>query len=229
MQPYFFPYIGYFQLMNAVDKFVVYDNLQYTKQSWINRNRILANGKDDYVSVPLKKGPHYRTIKERFLSDSWPSDRTNVLNKISGNYRRAPYFQDVYPVIEQCLICEEQNLFDFVLHSLMSVKNFLGIDTPIIISSTIDIDHGLKGGQKVLEICKSLGATTYLNPIGGVELYDKDQFKKAGIQLDFLRTGNVQYTQFNNEFVPLLSIIDVMMFNDKEAIGRFLTQEFTIE
>jgi hypothetical protein len=229
MQPYFLPYIGYFQLMNAVDTFVIYDNIQYTKEGWINRNRILANGKDEYISVPLKKGPYDLCVKDRFLADTWSNDRKRILNKIAGCYRKAPHFRDVYAVVEQCLIYEEHNLFGFILNSLSVVKDYLNINTPFVISSTIKIDHSLKGEYKVIEICKALGATNYLNPIGGVGLYKREQFEKAGIQLNFIKTGNVQYSQFNNEFVPFLSIIDVMMFNDKENIRDFLTLKFTIE
>lgn len=229
MQPYFFPYIGYFQLIEAVDQFVVYDNIQYTKKGWINRNRILVNGKDEYITVPLKKGFHSLNIKERFLSDTWLTDRKNILNKLSAVYSKAPYFRDVYPVIEQCLMFDDYNLFSFNYNLLNIIKDYLNINTPFVISSTINIDHSLKAEHKVLEICKALGATNYLNPIGGVELYKKDQFEKSGIQLNFLRTGTIQYPQFNNEFVPLLSIIDVMMFNDKDSIRRYLTRDFTIE
>jgi hypothetical protein len=132
-------------------------------------------------------------------------------------------------VIEQCVIYEERNLFEFILNSLSILKEYLSIHTPFVISSTINIDHSLKGEYKVIEICKALGATNYLNPPGGVELYKKDQFEKAGIQLNFIKTGNVQYSQFNNEFVSLLSIIDVMMFNDKEKIREYFTLEFAIE
>jgi len=229
MQPYFFPYIGYFQLMNAVDTFVIYDNIQYTKKGWINRNRILANGKDEYLSVPLKKDPYYLCVKDRFLADTWSSDRKHALNKIAGCYRKAPHFRAVYAVVEQCLIYEEHNLFGFILNSLNIVKDYLNITTPFAVSSTINIDHDLKGEYKVIEICKALGATNYLNPIGGVKLYKREEFEEAGIQLNFIKVGNVQYSQFNNEFVPFLSIIDVMMFNDKENIRDFFTLNFTME
>ncbi len=215
--------------MNTVDTFVVYDNIQYTKKGWINRNRILMNGRDEYISIPLKKDPYYLYVKDRFLADTWSNDRKHTLNKIAACYRKAPHFMDVYGLVEQCLVYEEDNLFGFLLNSLNVVKQYLNISAPFAISSTINIDHSLKGESKVIAICKALCATKYLNPIGGLELYKREEFEKAGIQLNFIRTGDVQYPQFNNEFVPSLSIIDVMMFNDKETIRDFLTLRFTIE
>lgn len=229
MQPYFFPYIGYFQLMNAVDQFVIYDNIQYTKKGWINRNRILVNGKDEYITIPIMHGSHCLDIRERFLSDTWSKDRKHILNRLSELYREAPYFRDAYPVIEQCLLYEENNLFNFNFYSLNIVKDYLTIHTPFIISSTINIDHRLKGEKKVLEICKALGATNYINPIGGRDLYQKDQFEKSGIQIKFLKAENIRYPQFDNKFIPNLSIIDFMMFNDKLKIIKNLNIDFKIE
>jgi len=229
MQPYLFPYIGYFQLMKAVDTFVVYDNIQYTKKGWINRNRILANGKVENIYLPLKKDHYYLNVNDRCLSDTWSKNRKRLQNKITECYRKAPQFMDVYSVIEKCLSFEEHNLFFFLLHSLHVLKDYLNINTPFVISSTINIDHGLKHEDKVIAICKALGATHYLNPSGGMELYNKNHFEKAGVQLNFINTESIQYAQFSNEFVPLLSIIDVMMFNDKKTITEYLTQKYTLE
>ena len=228
MQPYLFPYIGYFQLMNAVDEFVVYDNIQFSKKGWINRNRILVNGAADYISFPLKKDSDFLDVRERLLSENWPVERKKLLNKITELYRKAPYFKDAYPVIERTIAAEENNLFKFILNSLQVINEYLGIKTPIVISSSIDIDHSLKSADKVLAICKKRGATTYINPIGGVELYDKTIFLKEGVQLYFLKTGDVIYKQFDNEFVPFLSIIDVMMFNTSDEIKNHLDHSYTL-
>lgn len=228
MQPYLFSYIGYFQLMNAVDEFVVYDNIEFTKKGWINRNRILVNGKDDYISFPLKKDSDFLHIKDRFLAEIWMTERKKILNRITESYRKAPYFSGIYPLIEQIFLFEDMNLFRFILNSLTELKDFLGIKTSLIISSTIPIDHQLKAEKKVIEICKVRKADTYINPIGGTELYNKDDFKKEGIDLYFLKTGNIQYKQFNNDFVPFLSIIDVMMFNSTEEIKKHLESSFTL-
>lgn len=222
MQPYFFPYIGYFQLMDAVDEFVVYDNIEFTKKGWINRNRILSNGKDAYITLPLKKDSDFLDIKDRFLADAWPEERQAMINRIKEAYRKAPYFEFSYPVVEKILSCEEKNLFKFIYNSIILVKDYLGIKTPLVISSTIGIDHKLKSDKKVMAICRARHADAYLNPIGGTELYDKNIFLSEGIDLEFHKTAEVNYKQFDNEFLPFLSIIDVMMFNPKEKIREYL-------
>ena len=222
MQPYFFPYIGYFQLINAVDKFIIYDNIKFTKKGWINRNRILVNGKDDYITIPLKKDSDFLNIDQRFLSDSFEEDKIKLLRKIKDTYKKAGYFADVYPLVESIINNEEKNLFGFVYNSILEICKYLGIKTEFIISSKIKIDHELKSEHKVLELCKAVGATYYFNPIGGVELYSKDKFKSNNIELNFIKSGSIEYLQFDMPFVPWLSIIDVMMFNSKEQIGSML-------
>jgi hypothetical protein len=222
MQPYFFPYIGYFQLINEVDEFVIYDNIEFAKKGWINRNRILVNGKDAYITVPLKKDSDYLDVKERYLADTWARERKKILNKIAESYRKAPFFKAIYPVIEQVIMYECDNLFNFIFYSLKIVTKHLGINTNIVVSSEVDIDHSLKAEQKVIAICKAREAKHYLNPIGGIMLYDKSTFLKEHIQISFLQATPFSYKQFDNEFVPWLSIIDVMMFNSSDEISRLL-------
>ena len=228
MQPYFFPYIGYFQLMAAVDEFIVYDNIEFTKKGWINRNRILVNGTDSYITLPLKSDSDFLNIRERQLADTWINEKRKILNKIFESYRKSSNFKIVSEVIEKCILFEDHNLFNFILNSLSIVKEYLEIKTPLIISSTIPIDHSLKGDKKVIEIVKSRKAENYINSIGGIELYNKDEFKKEGINLNFLKSTNLIYKQFDNAFVPWLSIIDVMMFNSKEEIKKYLESYYTI-
>ena len=228
MQPYLFPYIGYFQLMAAADTFVLYDNIQYTKKGWINRNRILVNGKDEYISVPLKKDSDFLDVRDRFLADEWSLEKKHVLNKIREGYKKAPSFGHAFPVIERCINFEEKNLFKYISNSLALLKDYLGINTPFIISSSLDIDHKLKAEKKVISICKCVQASAYLNPIGGTELYNKEQFKKEGIELNFIKTNNFEYPQFNNVFIPFLSIIDVMMFNSSEKIREYINSQYSI-
>ena len=228
MQPYFFPYIGYFQLMNAVDEFVVYDNIEFTKKGWINRNRILVNGQDSFITLPLKKDSDYLDVKDRYLADSWTSEKMKMLNRIKESYKKAPKFDSIYPIIEKCILFNEDNLFKFILNSLNQIKEYLEIKTLFIISSTIPIDHALKAEKKVLAICKKRNADTYVNPIGGIQLYKKDEFKNQDIDLHFLKVNDFEYKQFNDEFVPWLSIIDVMMFNTKEKIKEYLNSAYTL-
>lgn len=227
MQPYLFPYIGYFQLMNAADEFVVYDNIQYSKKGWINRNIILVNGKEDYITFPLKKDSDYLDIKHRVLAEN--ADQKKILNRIRESYKKAPYFNEAFPIIESAVLFRENNLFKYIFNSLLVLKEYLAIKTPLIISSDIAIDHLLKGENKVIAICKAKKATDYINPIGGVELYKKENFSRQGINLQFIKTGDINYLQFENKFIPSLSIIDVMMFNSKSEINDFLTNDYSLQ
>ncbi|MFZ9033612.1 MAG: WbqC family protein [Anaerohalosphaeraceae bacterium] len=222
MQPYLFPYIGYYQLINAVDLFVIYDNIQFTKKGWLNRNRILSSGRDKLFTLPLKKDSDFLNVCERSIANSYPKDRDRLIHRIHNAYHQSPMYDRVFPVIESCFFCKDVNLFRFLLNSIVTVTDYLQIKTEILISSEIDIDHSLKGQDKVLSICKKLGGTFYLNPIGGIELYNKTVFKQSGIELAFLKTLDIIYPQLGNAFVPNLSIIDVMMFNSPEKINDYL-------
>lgn len=221
MQPYFMPYIGYFQLIHSVDEFIVYDNIQYTKKGWINRNRILSNNKDELITLTLKKSSDYENIVNKRLSDNWNNDKIKMLNKIKSSYQKAPYFKEIFELINVCLELNEKNLFNFINHSICMVSKYLKIDTPIIISSTINIDHSLKSQNKVIAMCKEKNASTYINAIGGIELYDKNFFNDNKIELKFIKSNPIVYKQFNSNFIPWLSIIDVMMFNSQERVSQY--------
>lgn len=222
MQPYFMPYIGYFQLINTVDKFVIYDNIEYTKKGWINRNRILVNDKSEYITLPVKKDSDYLSINQRFLADSFEDACTKILRKINNCYRNSPYYDNCLPLIEEIFSCRNLNLFEFILNSVLKICAYLDITTPIILSSNLNIDHRLKAEKKVISICKCLNCITYVNPIGGTELYSKEEFKKNKLNLFFLETQKIEYKQFNTDFVPWLSILDILMFNSKEETKSFL-------
>lgn len=225
MQPYFFPYLGYFQLMNAVDKYVMYDNIQYEKGSWINRNRVLVNGIDKFITIPLKKDSDYLDIRERVVSETFEKERKKIVNLLINSYKKAPYFESAFPVINSAIMYEDNNLFKYLYNANKTVVDYIGIKTEIIISSTLEGHHELKGEDKVLYICKSLDAIEYYNSIGGVPLYHKERFKENGIELHFTKMNDdVEYKQFNEPFIPSLSIIDVMMFNSVEKIQDMLTQ-----
>jgi len=222
MQPYFLPYIGYWQLLSAVDAFVVYDNIQYTKKSWINRNRFLLNGHDSLFTIPLSKDSDLLDIHRRFLALDFRRDK--LLGKLEGAYRKAPYFREILPLIAAVIEAEQRNLFDYVVNSLQAISAHLGITTPLIVSSTVAIDHSLRAEHKVLALCKALGADRYLNSIGGQELYSKLDFAAHGVALDFVRTRPVVYPQFTNGFVPNLSIVDVLMFNPPNRVRAMLSE-----
>jgi hypothetical protein len=221
-QPYFLPYIGYWQLLAMVDGFVVYDNIEYTKKGWINRNRFLQGGADAYFTVPIKKASDFLTVAERQVADDF--DRDKLLRALAASYRKAPQFETVYPLVERIVRAPLGNLFDYVHHSLVEVARFLEIATPLVRSSTIAIDHTLKSEQKVLAICQALGADRYLNPIAGQALYSQAAFAAASIQLDFVQPRPIVYPQFGGPFVPNLSILDVLMFNAKPAVRAMLSE-----
>lgn len=222
MQPYFLPYIGYFQLIAAVDIFIVYDNIKYTKKGWINRNRILLNGKDAVFSLPLKRDSDYLDVCERELAPDFNPEK--LLNQFKSAYQRAPYFGQTLPLLEQIIRHEDPNLFRFLHNSIVKVREYLGIETEIRVSSEIAIDHDLTGQNKVLGLCEAVGAATYVNAIGGMELYSKDVFRERGIELKFIKSRPFDYPQLGNEFVPWLSIVDVLMFNSVREVQTQLSQ-----
>jgi hypothetical protein len=226
MQPYFMPYIGYYQLIAAVDKFVVYDNIKFTKKGWINRNRMLLNGSDAVFSLPLKKDSDSLDVIKRELSSDF--DRKKMLNQFRGAYERAPYFSSTYPLIEKIINNEETNLFSFLHSSILEVCCYLNIDTEILVSSQIAIDHDLKAQEKVLALCGALGADQYINTTGGVNLYSKSAFHAHGIELQFIRAKDFEYTQFGSAFVPWLSIVDILMFNSIEAVNFYIRSNYEL-
>jgi hypothetical protein len=234
MQPYFLPYIGYFQLMKAVDLFVVYDQIQFSKRGWIHRNRFLQNGTDRYFTLPLKKDSDYLDIVERKLPDDYISFNNKTLRKLEAAYRNAPFYNDVFPIVRECfLYSNHQNLFDFIFNSLHIMKRLLGIECEFVVFSTLCSENKmlkkLKSEEKVIETCKSLNTSRYVNAIGGQKLYHKAHFAENGIELNFLKTANIEYKQFDNDFCPNLSIIDFLMFNDIDTAQKALSEYDLIE
>ncbi len=226
MQPYFLPYLGYWQLMNAVDVYVLYDNIEFTKNSWMRRNRILSCGADKMFSLPLKRDSDYLDVKERFLADDYDISRKKLISLIENSYKKAPEFATVFPIVKDIFECNSHNLFDYIHYSIEKVREYLGIQSNLIVSSTLDIDWDLKGKDKVLAICKHFGADEYYNSVNGIPLYEphRDKFAQAGIELRFPKMREIIYPQFKNKFVPNLSIIDVMMFNSQEECQALLRE-----
>ncbi|VWD45373.1 WbqC family protein [Burkholderia lata] len=222
MQPYFLPYIGYFQLIEAVDQFVVYDNIKYTKKGWFNRNRFLLNGSDAIFSIPLKRDSDSLDVCEREVAPDYEPGK--LAAQLKGAYARAPYFEHGFELVQSVIAASDTNLFRFISRSIDAVVDRLGIDTRIVVSSSIDTDHSLKGQDRVLAICESLGASTYVNAIGGIDLYSRDDFAARGIDLRFIRSRLVEYRQFGAPFVPWLSIVDLLMFNSAADVKCMLTE-----
>lgn len=221
MQPYFMPYIGYWQLMNAVDVYVIYDDVNFIKGGWINRNRIL-NGKDtQYINVQMKGASSFKHINQiEVQSDKIYIEKTK--KTVWNAYHKAPYFTETYSLLADILECGEENLAAYLAYSIRKVCGYLDIHAKLLVSSEIEKDNSLKGEEKVIDICKNLGADTYYNAIGGRELYDFSHFREQGLKLCFLQSGEIAYTQSGEAFVPNLSIIDVMMYNSVAEIKKML-------
>lgn len=223
MQPYIFPYIGYFQLINAADKFVIYDDVNFIKKGWINRNKILVNGKANLFTIPLRKSSQNKLIKEIEISLTlhW---KPKFLKTVESSYCKAPYFKDTFGIISSVIQNSELNISKFILNSLKSICNYLDIRTHIIESSAIYNNPNLKNQNKIIDICLKENADNYINPIGGLEIYSKQLFEDQGIKINFLKTKPIQYAQFDNNFIDSLSIIDVLMFNSKDRVKEILNE-----
>ncbi len=223
MQPYFVPYIGYWQLINAVDRYVIYDDVNFIKGGWINRNRILVEGRSKYFNIQLIGASSNKKINEIDINTDF-----RIINKalriIEGAYRKAPFFEMVQPIIKQILKCEKSNLSDYLRNSIEILCDYIGIRTELISSSTLDKNCIKKGQEKVIAICELLGATEYYNAIGGRQLYSHNEFGNRGINLKFLEPKKIEYCQFGNTFQENLSILDVMMFNSKDRIQEYLNE-----
>ncbi|GAB3738682.1 WbqC family protein [Silanimonas algicola] len=209
MQPYFLPYVGYFQLMAAVDVFVVYDDIKYTKSGWINRNRILVDGREAMITVPIARGSDSLDVRDRRVSDAF--DRPGLLRRIEAAYSRSPAFAEGMRLARKVIECEEQNLFCFINHSIHAVRDYFGLSTALVVSSSLGVDRSLAGQDRVIATCEAIGGTTYINPVGGADLYSKAVFAERGIALEFSAARLDPYAQKSPEFVPALSIIDLIM------------------
>ena len=226
MQPYFVPYIGYWQLIGAADAFVIYDNIKYTKKGWISRNRFLLNGKEALFSLPLRKDSDFLDVNKRYLADSF--DREGLINRFREAYRKAPEYSAFIPVLEDIIRCRSGNLFDYIRYSIEKVCSYLELKTPVIVSSSIDCDHSLRAADRVQAICKALGAETYINPPGGRELYAKVDFERHGLNLKFLQPRLTEYAQLGDSLVPWLSIIDVLMMQSRQWIKQVALEDYEI-
>ena len=220
MQPYLFPYIGYWQLVNSVDTFVIYDDVNFIKQGYINRNKILQNQKSHLFTLELIGASSNKKINDIKIG----GNINKLLKTIKQNYSKAPFYKDVCPVLEEILNNEEKELYKFLGFSLIKIVKYLNINTKFLYSSDIRNDKTFKAQDRLIDMSKILNATGYINSIGGIELYDKEIFSQNDINLSFLKSSEISYKQFNNEFIPNLSIIDVLMFNSKDNVKNMLTQ-----
>ncbi len=228
MQPYFFPYLGYWQLMNMVDEYIIYDDVNYIKKGWINRNRIKINETPTYMGISIRKASQNKLINELEIAMK-KEDRESLIRKVKCAYLKAPYAKNVLKLFEDVLFCEKTNLAEFLAYTNRRTAEYMGITTRILSATEMKLDHTHKADQRILDICRERGMDRYVNAIGGKELYSKQRFKEAGIELEFLRMdSDIVYPQGKGDFIPGLSIIDVLMYNSKEEV-RNLLNRYTLE
>ena len=222
-QPYLFPYIGYWQLIAAADRFVLLDDVNCIKKGFINKNRILYNNSAHPFTISLDHPSQNNLIMDSKLSAD-PESRMKFLRLVRDAYRHAPYFDAVYPMVERVMTNAETDLTEFIFFSIRETASYLKVQTDFTKSSLVEKDPALRGQNRIIAICKKLGADTYINPTGGRALYDQESFAANGMQLYFIdmKQDMVRYRQFAEPFVENLSIIDVMMFNSVDEIGEML-------
>jgi hypothetical protein len=211
MQPYLFPYIGYFQLIAACDKFVVHDDVQYIRQGWVNRNYILANDRRRLFVFSVRHDDHGKSINQRFYSSAFKAEARKLLRVIDQSYAKAPYYGGARALLEEVLENPLRNVAAFNTLSLRRTCRYLRIETEFVVASELAFDKSLSAEDRVIAIGKETGATQYINPIGGMELYSRERFRDNGIELSFLRPTLNYYQQLATTFYPSLSIIDVVM------------------
>lgn len=221
MQPYFFPYIGYFQLMHAVDTFIFFDDVQYIDRGWVNRNRIRENGMPAWLTLPVHGGRRELSINQRhYFSDEATTKR--ITRRLQASYARAPYRSDTVALLSKVFGLGQENVADFNACSLKEIASQLGITCQFLMSSQIDKEAQLKGQDKIIDLCLRLGVDQYINPIGGVDLYNPETFDKNGLQLRFLET-EVPAVDLGGTSSHL-SIIDTLMHKEKSAIKGDLSR-----
>lgn len=223
MQPYLFPYIGYWQIINAVDNFILLDDVNFIMRGYINRNTILVNNESYLFSMPLDKASQNKQInhinrKLDLLAQS------KLLKTIEISYRNAPYYKDVFPIITNTIKNEEMNLSKYLKYSIDEVLKYLEIERKISLSSEINNYKNLRGQDRIIDICKQNNTSIYINAIGGQYLYNKTAFAESNIELKFIKTMDIKYQQFTNKFISNLSIIDVLMFNSINDVKNILEE-----
>ena len=222
MQPYFFPYLGYWQLIAKADVFVILEQVQHTKGSWINRNYVLGSHAASLISVPLEKAPDHCLIQHRQVSDVWTEARRRALRTLRLCYRNSPFFEDVYPWLEEQLSFPEKRLSKYLEHQIRSTADLLSVNTKIVTAGDLGNFADFERNRRIVEICRSLECDRYLNLPGGRTLYSPDSFPEDKLSLGFLIPELPRYGQGSREFVPSLSIIDSLFWNGPGGTGEMV-------
>lgn len=223
MQPYLFPYLGYYQLVSCADMFVLYDDVSFIKQGYINRNSILMNGRPTRMTIPVPGA----SSNKRIMELTFASDVSKVLKTVKQAYAKAPFYDDVFPLVERVLTNSDRDITTTCKQGILEVFDYLGISKRVVRSSALEFDRNLPAADRLMAICDRLGSSEYVNSIGGQKLYSKEYFGERGKSLSFLEMHDISYTQGVSEFVPYLSMIDVLMWCDKPTV-RGLLQQYTL-
>ncbi|MEQ6343175.1 WbqC family protein [Vibrio cyclitrophicus] len=214
MQPYLFPYIGYYQLVKSVDKFVLYDDVNFIKSGYINRNNILVSGKSTMFTLPVPGSSSNKYISEL----NYDKNVRKVIKTIEQSYSKAPYFSAVFPLIEKVLTYDDRSITTISGMSINLVFEYLGLNKSFYISSELSNDKSKTAKDRLIEMAGLLECNEYINSPGGRSLYDKNYFIQRGIKLGFIDCKVKKYDQNTNGFVPNLSMIDVLMWNSVPEI-----------
>jgi hypothetical protein len=207
--------------MKYVNKYVIADDVNFIKSGWISRNYMLLDGKPFMFHLLLQGASPNKWIKDVTVLP----DQRKLLRTIDLYYRKAPYFKNIFPMMEEIIRYEDKNLARYVGNSLIKIAEYLNFDTEFVYESENSAcDRSLKAQERLISDCKLFGVTEYINAIGGTALYSKEDFKKAGINLYFLKSRPIEYKQFNDAFIPNLSILDVLMFNSVKQTNELLLQ-----
>ncbi len=223
MQPYFFPYLGYWQLLNFVDRFIIYDDVNFIKRGWVNRNRILINGKPSYITIPLHQASQNKLIYDLFIqsSSAW---QAKMIKSIENTYRKAPFFPDVFPLIKHIIGYKTDNLANFLIYQLKTIAAFLGIRTELINSNQRYKNLKSAGQNRIIDICKHENTNIYVNLQGGQTLYNPAAFREQNIELYFIVMQQISYTQRSAGFTANLSIVDALMEIGPQGVARQLNK-----
>lgn len=214
MQPYIFPYAGYFSLAAAVDTFVFLDDVQMIKRGWVNRNQILIHGEAHRFTIPLLGSSQTKNISDIQIAE----DFSSFVKMLSNAYAKAPYKDHALELITEIITFDKANLANFAANSVKQVCDYIGLKTRFLFSSDVPQEAEASGPRKILGIVKSMSADKYINPIGGVDIYDSPSFAAEGVDIRFVRSNLPPYKQNSREFVSGLSIIDLMMFLSPDDI-----------
>ncbi|MEG9328951.1 WbqC family protein [Salinimicrobium catena] len=225
MQPYFFPYLGYFQLINVSHTFVFYDDVNFITRGWINRNKIKVNNNSFLFTIPLENASQNKLINQIYIDKKrFQSWKRKFQETLKQNYCKTPYYKDIQPIIESVLNFETQSIGNISKRSILKILEYLEIDKNVIESSKIFNNQELKSQERIINICQRTGANIYLNMIGGRHLYKMEDFDSNNISLQFLSPNRIEYPQEGSDFIPNLSIIDVLMNNSKIQVLELLNE-----